>query len=520
MRALEYIRISQEDQSTWSIEGQQEYNRRFAEKYGITILETYIDDGRSAKNFNRPEWKRLEKRLQGKHSIDCLIVFKYDRLIRNARDAFNFLHTAENTYGLSIYSSTENFDIDPTSPMFFKFRADLFVNAEFERRVITERTSLGLWRSRDTGRYTHTAPFGYYQKKDETGRNLLRVNQDEADIVQYIYEAFAREVPKAVIKRNALSRGMRRKDNSVIDKILRNPLYTGLVKVPAFKGEDKRMVEGLHEAIIDRELWHQVQELLHQPIKRISVDHHMPLRGFVRCDCCGEVFTGSKSKGKRKHYYYYRCFNCSKMNINAQKVEVRISGILRNLSFRPELAASIEQVLLQEMQNRSQAAEQKVYEISRAIDGLHKKIENLEDKYLDKGTITTEVYNRWSRKYYADITSLRKEQEYWRSDFDEHGNMISNNVHKLTQIDRMYNALPPEDKKELLSIIFGSVLLISNTRTRTPSLDAMFKPKRLKSMELELINKGDFRIEFPEIPLGTPSQTSYEHLFLLFSRAS
>ena len=59
MTVYQYIRISDKDQSNCSIDGQQRFNAMFAEKNGMTIIGTFIDDGVSAKNFDRPEWKRL-----------------------------------------------------------------------------------------------------------------------------------------------------------------------------------------------------------------------------------------------------------------------------------------------------------------------------------------------------------------------------------------------------------------------------------------------------------------------------
>ena len=61
--AYQYIRISDEDQSNFSLSGQEKMNRDYGAKHGIEVVKTFIDDGYSAKNFNRPKWKELEKEL-------------------------------------------------------------------------------------------------------------------------------------------------------------------------------------------------------------------------------------------------------------------------------------------------------------------------------------------------------------------------------------------------------------------------------------------------------------------------
>jgi site-specific DNA recombinase len=91
-KAYQYIRISEEDQSNFSLSGQEKMNKDFAEKHNIEVVQAFIDDGYSAKNFDRPNWRALEKSLaQNKNKIDYLIVTKYDRLIRNAAEGLAFI---------------------------------------------------------------------------------------------------------------------------------------------------------------------------------------------------------------------------------------------------------------------------------------------------------------------------------------------------------------------------------------------------------------------------------------------
>ena len=64
MNAVAYIRISQQDQSNFSIEGQQSILEKFARDQNLNLVASFIDNGKSAKNFNRPEWKNLISSLR------------------------------------------------------------------------------------------------------------------------------------------------------------------------------------------------------------------------------------------------------------------------------------------------------------------------------------------------------------------------------------------------------------------------------------------------------------------------
>ena len=68
------------------------------------------------------------------------------------------LEKLEEQYDVKVISTTECYFIDPHSPAFFKFRADMFVNAEFEYRVIRDRSKFGNWKARSAGRYITSAP--------------------------------------------------------------------------------------------------------------------------------------------------------------------------------------------------------------------------------------------------------------------------------------------------------------------------------------------------------------------------
>lgn len=127
-KAYQYVRISQAEQSNWSIEGQKELNDQYARRHNIEIVRTFVDDGRSAKDFDRPGWKELERELsKNRHKIDYLIIPKYDRLIRNTLQGLQQLEKIENTWNVMVLSAMESYAIDPNDPMFFKMRADLHI---------------------------------------------------------------------------------------------------------------------------------------------------------------------------------------------------------------------------------------------------------------------------------------------------------------------------------------------------------------------------------------------------------
>ena len=95
--------------------------------------------------------------------------------------------------------------------------------------------------------------------------------------------------------------------HSSLLKLLDNPLYAGLIWLPAFEGKPEWYIKALHEAIIPESIFW----LAHEIIKGRSGNRARPkadftLRGIMRCEC-GTHLTAGFSEGKKKYYMHYQC---------------------------------------------------------------------------------------------------------------------------------------------------------------------------------------------------------------------
>ncbi|HWI65609.1 MAG TPA: recombinase family protein, partial [Symbiobacteriaceae bacterium] len=92
-RVALYVRWSTDDQSEGTtLQVQLEGCRHFALSQGWTPQAelTFIDDGYSGATLDRPALRRLRD-LVARGEIDCVIVFKVDRLSRNIVDAVDLV---------------------------------------------------------------------------------------------------------------------------------------------------------------------------------------------------------------------------------------------------------------------------------------------------------------------------------------------------------------------------------------------------------------------------------------------
>ena len=92
--AILYRRVSTADQKEFgnSLNAQQSSLRDFCDKNSINIVKEFQEDY-SAKNFNRPEWKRLNDfAKKNKNGIDYLLVVDWDRFSRNVFEALGVIN--------------------------------------------------------------------------------------------------------------------------------------------------------------------------------------------------------------------------------------------------------------------------------------------------------------------------------------------------------------------------------------------------------------------------------------------
>ncbi len=495
--AYQYIRISDKDQSNFSIEGQDRANRQYAEAHGITILDTFIDDGRSAKNFDRPAWKRLETLMRSKHRrVDYLIVMKYDRLIRNVSEGLAFITLMEDSLNIKLLSVMENFFIDPHSPYFFKMRADLLVQGEFERRVISDRSRFGLFSAKNSGRYIGVAPFGYINKRDDQDKPIIVIDPMKAETVKQMYNDLISGFTFEQVFIRAKELDFGHKGHGAVKRLLSNPVYAGLIQTSAYKEQAGKLVKGIHEPIISEEVYWVAQRILNDSIKpqtKSLLNPATPLRGVLSCRCCGHLLTGGYSMGKYKQYAYYRCLNCKGENYSADKSSDELTEVFKELSLTDDFMKLVMEELEQEMDKIKKTSGLQLTSAINNRDQLLKKISSLEEKYIEE-KIEQEAYAKWKAVYNGQLQEINERvAEFSRSE-DDLQKLYNDNLPLLGDLAGFFEEAEILDKHEIIRGIFPESLMKDKPGYRTPGLNPLFQHKQHK-ISLLTIGKRMRRLE-------------------------
>ncbi len=293
------------------------------------VPDRYDDGGFTGGNMDRPALKRLMDDIEA-GKIDCVIVYKVDRLSRSLMD-FARLMALFDRKGVSFVSVTQQFN---TTHSMGRLTLNILLSfAQFEREIISERTRDKIASARRKGKYQHGKPILGYDfvpaPAPFTGRRLV-VNKTEAERVRRIFELYLEAGSILRVADECNSRGWTTKswtttagrtvgnrefDKTIISRLLRNPLYVG--KVP----HNGAVYNGEHEAIVEDDLFRRVQARLKLAGERggagVKNSTGALLGGLVRCKGCGCAMSPSsaskkKPDGTRTRYRYYVCSNAVK----------------------------------------------------------------------------------------------------------------------------------------------------------------------------------------------------------------
>jgi site-specific DNA recombinase len=239
-----YIRVSTQDQAQhgFSLDAQQDALQNYAKALGYEIYKLYRDEGKSAKDLNRPEMINLLRDAEAR-KFQAIFIYKLDRFSRSLKDLILTIDKLKE-WGIDFISLQDKIETASASGKLMFQIIGAF--AEFERNIIGDRTKFGMERKAREGGFITKAPKGY-----KLLNKKLLVDDEESKKVKTIFEEFLNSnisLTQLAKKNNMTTTG--------IKKLLSNSTYLGKVK---FANQES---QGQHEPLIGKELFNYVQNKL------------------------------------------------------------------------------------------------------------------------------------------------------------------------------------------------------------------------------------------------------------------
>lgn len=371
-----YLRVSTEEQAQiieGSLDSQKHRLMSFVdlknlqENHWGKVVETYTDEGLSAKDTKRPAFQKMMRDIRN-GKINLILVTDLSRLSRNILDFCILLEDLKKA-NAKFLSLKEQFDTSTPAGEMMVF--NMINLAQFERKQTSERVSMNFHARAMRGlRNGGMSILGYDTEKNDPSK--LIVNDVEAGYVRKIFQIYLEEysISQTIKRIEALNIKPKDRQNRVqkhasrgiwstqsMQALLRNHAYIGLREVNAKnKNKDQdhlkpyeqyQIVKASWEAIIDKKVFNSVQKSLDENLarerKRLSSAQSRTfyLTGILYCEDCGRPLVGSSGHGEGgvSRYYVHRpirgeVVNCSVKTIRADDLEDAILNHMEEVIFR------------------------------------------------------------------------------------------------------------------------------------------------------------------------------------------
>ena len=443
-----YIRLSKEDESegpSQSVTNQKSLLEEFVKQHRLSVYDTYIDDGWSGTNFDRPDFQRMIGDIEAK-KVNMVITKDLSRLGRDYIMTGHYMERYFPEKRVRYISLLDGIDtgVESTANDITPFRA--IMNDMYAKDISKKIKSVKRDKQRK-GQFIGGKPmYGY--KMHPTEKNKIVVDEEVAPVVRRIFamaldgmscRKIAATLNEERVPTPATYCGwdMGRKgpyaglwSSERISEMLQNETYIGnmvqgrSVKI-SYKSkkclkqdrENWIVVEGTHEPLVDAETFRKVRMLVESRKHTRSRTYDFLLKGLIFCHECGyplATLNRKNAAGEERLFFVCRTYQrftkagvCTCHSIKEQTVTQAVLAKVREVC---QAYLDPDQLL---------PAAQKAVKDARAADSIDAEIQSLQSKiesmtasldkmYMDRlsGILAEDDFQRIYLKVKADRSKL------------------------------------------------------------------------------------------------------------------
>lgn len=496
--AFAYYRLSREEaqagEST-SISNQKKIVEAYCEQNNIALLQSFVDDGWSGGNFERPGFQSMMRALES-GKANMVITKDLSRLGRDMRESSYYAEQFFPEHQIRYIAIADNFDSETENVMApFQFAMNEVYLRDGSRKI---KDVLKMKRSR--GEYCACPPYGY--TKDPQNKDILIPDAETAPIVQRIFQSAAEGdscrkiamelsaegvIPplkyRVLYRDNFSAEGAARASDiwnyTTVKRILQNRVYLGdtvlgktkkvsvksekKVPIPA---EDWAVTPGTHEPLVTMDTFEKAHINMGKGTRDYRKYDHVRksiFGGIAFCGKCGHAMcsSGTVHKGERLKYWFLSCNHTRKDILDpCDGVSIRythICEIVRQdlnalISLTDDEIQALVDSVIEKEHSRTKAADRKA-QVEQAQNRL-KMIDRMITKmYADnaQGKISDERLERVVADLEKEAAGL--EQKVSELDAPDPAEEIAEKYERFFALAKQYTHIETLDRDTLVTFV-------------------------------------------------------------------
>lgn len=501
-RAGAYLRLSRDDErngESLSIENQRVILTQYIKEHGWELVDTYIDDGLTGTNFDRPQFQRMIDDVRSGR-INCVVVKDLSRFGRNYIQIGEYTDYLFPSLGCRFVAINDGID-----------------TLEKENELMPIKNVLNEWYSRDQSKKVKSAKlarassgfnlgpyasYGYIKNPDR--KPPFFIEETAATVVRRIFEMRCSGMGYRAIAVTLNSEGIvpprdhyynligqenpRRIAHTWTDitvkNILENEVYigrlvqfkTGSISYKNHKQVSKPpeswvRIEDSHEPIVTMEQWEKAQELAQQSRNyRRTKDGSISLfSGLLVCADCGNGMKfcrdyNERKDGHRNNHHAYLCGTYSRGGAKACSPHRTLQSVFADLILGDirEKATEIavdEDAVIAEIKRRKNA------DTTAAQRATEKTLESIRSRLSELERLITKLYEEMvlgdiPREMVLEMMDKYKKEQQEKSILAAqlaeqltHSREVEHDIRKWVSLIRKYVSVDELDRELLIGLV-------------------------------------------------------------------
>lgn len=438
-RAALYARVSTEEQAMHgvSLDAQRERLLTYAKENGLTVVDTYVDEGISARKryTRRPEFVRMLEDVK-KGKIDVVLFIKLDRWFRNIADYYE-VQAILDKYKVQWVATEEDYDTTTANGR-LALNIKLAI-AQDESDRTSERIKFVFQNMVKEGRVIS----GQVPKGFKIVDKRVVIDEELAPIIREMFDMYIATRGLKQVSRTIYEKYNVNIDVKSMKSMLQNSWYVG----------EAYGIKGWCPAIVDENTFALASSIVQVRAERFDTtrsDRVYLFTGLLFCGHCGRrmaTYTcrNHNQDGSIREFIYYRCTarNMHRCDMHRQfNQDTLEKWLMQNVRHEAELYNA-------ELESRGKQTKRKTIDRSKVLA----KIEKLKDLYLSD-MLPRELYEADYKNLSALLAAAdEKEKEATKKPID---------LSIFDDFNNSYDKLDPEHKKAFWSRVIKKIVVNAN----------------------------------------------------------
>ena len=482
-----YCRLSQEDSmdgESNSISNQKRILQAYAKEHHFRNTVFYVDDGYSGTNFNRPGFQEMLEAIEA-DQVETVLTKDLSRLGRNSTMTGMFINVTFAEHNVRYIAINDNFDtLNPNSVDNDFAGIRMWFNEFYARDTSRKIRAVNKAKGERGEALTTNVPYGY-RKNPENGKEWI-IDEEAAEIVRKIFSLcmegrgpmqIAKQLraekiltPTAYKSREGIKSPSPEPadpyqwNTNTVVHILERMEYTGCTvnfktytnsiwdKKQRRNAEENRVIfYNTHPAIIEIDVFDQVQKIRQQRHRRTKTGKSHMFSGLVYCADCKAKMRYCTTSYYEKRQDHFVCANyrsntgtCSAHFIRAVVLEQLVWEHLKQviscvLRYEEHFRSEMEFRLRMESENVLCVKRKKLEKDEKRIQELDRLFMRLYEDNV-AGKVTDERFSMMSRSYEDEQKALKAEASSLRQEIEAQEQQIQN-LDKFIQRIKSYTDL-------------------------------------------------------------------------------